>query len=81
LLLEELKWIYTSTSRSKLTKAFPCIINNGVMDGNGNLLPMTANIYVDDILAAAAFQDNMTWLLAAVIEAIFTVCCIPDTAV
>ncbi len=51
------------------------------MDGNGNLLPMTANIYVDDILAAAAFQDNMTWLLAAVIEAIFTVCCIPDTAV
>ncbi len=80
-LLEELKWIYTSTSRSELTKEFPCIINNGVMDGNGNLLPMTANIYVDNILAAAAFQDNMTRLLAAVIKAIFTVCGIPDTAV
>ncbi len=51
------------------------------MDGNGNLLPMMANIYVDDLLAVAAFQDNMTRLLAAVIEAIFTVCGIPDTAV
>ncbi len=35
---------------------------------------MTANIYVDDILAAAAHRENMTKLLAAVIEAIFTVC-------
>jgi hypothetical protein len=52
-----------------------------VADGNGNLLPMTANIYVDDILAAAAFQDNMTRLLVAVIEAIFSVCGIPNTAV
>ena len=81
LLLEELKWINTSTSRSKLTKAFPFNINNRVMDGDGNLLPMTANIYIEDILAAAAFQDNMTRLLAAVIKAIFTVCGIPDTAV
>ena len=37
--------------------------------------------HVDDILAAAAFQDNMTRLLAAVIKAIFTVYGIPDTAV
>ncbi len=81
LLLEELQWIDTSTSRSKLAKAFPCIINNRVTDGNGNPLPMMANIYVDDILATAAFQDNMTRLLAAVIKAIFTVCGIPDTAV
>ncbi len=51
------------------------------MDGNGNLLPMMANIYVDDILDTTAFQDNITRLLAAVIEAIFTVCGIPDTAV
>ncbi len=40
-----------------------------------------ANIYVDDILAVAAFQENMARLLAAVIKAIFTVCGIPDTAV
>jgi hypothetical protein len=42
---------------------------------------MMANIYVDDILAAAAFQNNMKRLLAAVIEAIFVVCGNPNTAV
>ncbi len=51
------------------------------MDGNGNLLPMTANIYLDNMLAATAFQNNMTRLLAAVNKAIFTVCGIPDLAV
>ncbi len=35
---------------------------------------MTANIYVDDILAAAAFWTNMLHLFAAIIEAIFLVC-------
>jgi hypothetical protein len=55
-------------------KAFPCDINKGVVDNKGVLLPMTANIYVDDILAAAAHQENMTKILAAIIEAIFTVC-------
>jgi hypothetical protein len=81
LLLDEIKWTETSTAKPELTKAFPCNINNGVMDGDGNLLPMTANIYVDDILAATAFQDSMTKLLAAVIKAIFTVCSNPDTAI
>ncbi len=42
---------------------------------------MMANIYVDDILATAAHRENMTKLLAAVIEAIFTVCGTPDIAV
>ena len=42
---------------------------------------MTANIYVDDILTAAALWDNMIKLLAAIIEAIFLVCGIPDVAV
>ena len=41
----------------------------------------THNIYVDDILAAAAFKENMTRLLAAIIEAIFLVCGLPDIAV
>jgi hypothetical protein len=81
LLLEELQWIETSIAKPELTKAFPCNINNGAMDGDGNLLPMTVNIYVNNILAAAAICDNMTRLLAAVIEAIFTVCGDPDTAV
>ena len=51
------------------------------MDDKGVLLPMTANIYVDDILTAAARRENMTKILAAIIEAIFTVCGTPDTAV
>jgi hypothetical protein len=42
---------------------------------------MTANIYVDDILAVAALCDNMMRLLAAIIEAIFLVCGTPDIAV
>ncbi len=51
------------------------------MDEKGLLVPMSANIYVDNILAAAARQMNMLRLLAAIIEAIFTVCGTPDTAV
>ena len=42
---------------------------------------MTANIYIDDILAAAARRMNMLVLLATVNEAIFTVCGVPDIAV
>jgi hypothetical protein len=42
---------------------------------------MTANIYVDDILAPAAFRDNILRLLVAIIEAIFLVCGTPDIAV
>jgi hypothetical protein len=47
LLLEELQWIETSIAKPKLTKAFPCNINNGVTDGDGNILPMVAKIYND----------------------------------
>jgi hypothetical protein len=62
-------------------KAFFCNINQGVVDDKGLLLPMTANIYVDNILAATARQMNMLRLLAAIIEAIFAVCGTPNTAV
>ncbi len=80
-LLDELRWIESSPMKPKLTKAFPCEINLGVTGKSGNLIPMTANIYVDDILAATAFWDTMTRLLAAVIKAIFGGCGNPDTAV
>ncbi len=73
LLLDKLKWSEETTPSPKLTKASPCEINYGVTDENGNLRPMRASIYVNDILAAAARQENMLRLLAAVIEAIFTV--------
>ncbi len=52
-------------------------MNKGILDDD----PLTANIYVDDILAAADFKERMIRLLAAVIEAIFLVCGIPDTSV
>jgi hypothetical protein len=45
----------TSIAKSKLMKAFPCNINNGVRDGDRNLLAMAANIYVYNILSTAAF--------------------------
>ena len=42
---------------------------------------MRASIYVNNILAAAACQENMLRLLAAVIEAIFTMCGVSDISV
>jgi hypothetical protein len=58
-----------------------CNINHGVLDNLGKIKPLEANIYVDDILAAAAFKEHMIRLLAATIEAIFLVCGLPDIAV
>ena len=52
-----------------------------MLDDSGKVKPLEANIYVDDILAAAAFKENMMRLLAATIEAIFLVCGQPDIAV
>jgi len=54
-----------------LVQAFGCAINPGLSDQHG---PLKAFIYVDDILAAAVGKRNILRLLAAIIEAIFTVC-------
>jgi hypothetical protein len=80
-LLDELKWSNNLSPRPDPMKTFPCDINRGVTNVTGILLPMTGNIYVDDILAVATRRENMMRLLAAVIEAIFTVRGTPDTAV
>jgi hypothetical protein len=80
-LIDMLCWIKEDCTCPEFVRAFPCKINHGVLDLNGNLFPMTANIYVDDILGAAAFQCNMLKLLAAIIEAIFLVCGTPDISV
>jgi hypothetical protein len=45
------------------------------------LLPPVGNIYVDDILSAGFLQDYILNLLAATIEAIFTVCGEPQMEV
>jgi hypothetical protein len=45
------------------------------------LLPPVGNIYIDDILSAGFLQDYILNLLAATIEANFTVCGEPQTEV
>jgi len=47
-----------------------CPLNPGIPDQYG---PLEAHIYVDDILASAVGKKNILRLLAAIIEAIFTV--------
>jgi len=54
--------------------AVPGALNQGVLDNNGNVIATDSNIYVDDILSAGVSNDYVKKLLAAIIEAIFTVC-------
>jgi hypothetical protein len=79
--LNILCWVKENCTHPELVQAFPCKINSGILDSNGIISPMTSNIYVEDILAAAAFQDKMLRLLVAIIEAIFLVCRTPDILV
>jgi hypothetical protein len=76
-----LRWVEENQTRPELVQDFFCKINSGVLDSNGNIIPMTANIYVDNILTVAAFQDKMLRLLAAIVEAILLVCGTPDILV
>jgi hypothetical protein len=76
-LLDTLKWETPALDNVRLIRAFKCNLNKGVLDDN----LLTANIYVNDILAAAAFKARMVRLLAAIIEAIFLVCGVPDTSI
>jgi hypothetical protein len=76
-LLDILNWVMPALDKVQLVKAFKCDLNKGVLDDN----PLTANIYIDDILAAAAYKTRMVRLLAAIIEAIFLVYGVPNTSV
>ncbi len=55
-----------------------CNINHGILDTFGNLIPLTAEIYIDNIMQADVTRQWITKSLAAILEAIFTVCSIPD---
>jgi hypothetical protein len=79
-LLDLLKW-QEAPSKVKLVQAFSCDINPGINEEPGIITPLSANIYVDDILAAAAYKENMERLLVATIEAIFIACGKPDISV
>jgi hypothetical protein len=76
-LLDMLKWDSSPALQEVLIKAYPCKVNQCTLIGS----ELTVNIYVDDILGTAAFKENMIRLLAAIIEAIFTVCGKPNMAV
>jgi hypothetical protein len=75
-----LKWEEIDPS-VKLTPAFSCTINRGIMDDAGNWIDLPSCIYVDDALMLALDIDHMKIVLAATIKAIFVVMGEPDVAV
>jgi hypothetical protein len=79
-LLSMIKWDESNINAPN-TCMHACEINQGVLDADGNLLPPIGNIYVDDILSAGFSQNHMLNLLAATIEATFTVCGEPQIEV
>jgi hypothetical protein len=78
--IDMLKWEEIDPS-AKLTPAFSCTINHGIMDDAGNQMDHLTRIYVDDALMLALDVDHMKMVLAATIEAIFVVMGEPDVAV
>ncbi len=66
---------------AKLTPAFSCTINRGIMDDTGNWIDLPTCIYVDNALMLALIADHMKMVLAATIKAIFIVMDEPDVAV
>jgi hypothetical protein len=71
-LLDMLIWdLFGSVDGAELVQAIQCPLNPGVNDLDE---PLEVYIYVDDILASAVGKKNILRLLAAIIEAIFTVC-------
>jgi hypothetical protein len=66
-----LKWEDEDIHVGEFVQAVACPLNPGIQDLDGSL---EAYIYVDDILASAVQKFNILRLLAATIEAIFTVC-------
>ena len=67
-----LKWEEIDPS-AKLTPAFSCTINCGIMDDAGNRVDLPVRIYVDNALMLALDADHMKMVLAATFEAIFIV--------
>jgi hypothetical protein len=64
-----------------LARAIPCLINIGVLDNQGNKVPLPARIYVDNALSLATSKENMEQVLAALVKAIFAVMGAPDTSI
>jgi hypothetical protein len=77
-LLGMLQWKDEDICISEFIQAAARLLNPGIQDLGGSL---EAYIYVDDILASAFSKFNILRLLAATIEAIFTVCDWPNIKV
>ncbi len=75
-----LKWDVIDPNATKV-QAFPCAINRGIIDKNGKRINFPARIYVDDALMHATSIEQMKMVLAAMIEAIFTVMGKPNDSV
>jgi hypothetical protein len=81
-LLGTLKWQEDAPVKHGLAQVFACEMNPCVMKEEPCICTLlTANIYVDNILAAAAHKKIMEKLLAAITKAIFVVCGQPDIAI
>jgi hypothetical protein len=78
--IDMLKWEEIDPS-AKLTPAFSCTINCGIMDDAGKRRDLPACIYLDNALMLALDADHMKMVLAARIKAIFIVMGKPDIAV
>jgi hypothetical protein len=78
--LDMISWA-TQDPTLELARVIPCLINTGVLDNEGNKVPLRARIYVNDALTLATSKENMEQVLAALIEAIFVVMGAPDTSV
>ncbi len=78
--LDMISWA-TLDPAPDVARAIPCSINTGVLDNQGNRVPLPARIYVDDALTLATSKENMEQVLAALIEAIFVIMGAPDTSV
>jgi hypothetical protein len=57
------------------------LINTGVLEDQGNKVPLPARIYVDDALTLATSKENMEQILVALIEAFFAIMGAPNTSV
>jgi hypothetical protein len=75
-----LKWKEIDPS-AKLTPAFSCTINCGIIDDAGNWIDLPTRIYVDHTLMLALDADHMKMVLAATIKAIFVVMGKPNVVV
>jgi hypothetical protein len=70
-LLDMFVWEDDNIYVADMVQATKCPLNPGIPNLDGTL---KAYIYIDDILASAVNKQSILRLLAAIIEAIFTVC-------